>query len=168
MFEVCYALVQCLWSFRPCFSLQQVVLADGRISNVTYESNPDLYFALRGGSNNFGIVTKFHLQTYPQGLMWGGVRAYPATTNRTFTKALESYLNRASTDPNAAIIASYGYSGGQFSTSTIFDYAEPQAEPAIYSDFLPLKNQTLVDTTRIASLTNFTDELASASPRGLR
>ena len=143
-------------------------MADGRISNVTHESNPDLFFALRGGANNFGIVTKFHLQTYPQGLMWGGVKVYPATANRTLSKAVESYLNRASTDPDAAIIASYSYSAGQFASSCIFDYAKPQANPEIYSDFLPLNNQKLVDTTRIASLTNLTDELASTNPRGLR
>lgn len=31
-----------------------------------------MYWALRGGSNNFGIVTHFDLETYPQGQLWGG------------------------------------------------------------------------------------------------
>ena len=143
-------------------------MADGRILNVSYESNPDLYFALRGGANNFGIVTKFHLQTYPLGQMWGGVRVYPPTANRTLTKAITSYLDKASTDPNAALIASYSYSGGQFASSAIMDYAKPQADPAIYSDFLPLNKQASVDTTRVTSLSNLCNELASTNPRGLR
>jgi hypothetical protein len=50
----------------------QVVLANGSIINVNYASHPDLYFALRGGGNNFGIVTRFDLDTYEQGGMWGG------------------------------------------------------------------------------------------------
>lgn len=143
-------------------------MADRRISNVSYESNPDLFFALRGGANNFGIVTKFYLQIYPQGSKWGGVKLYPATANRNLSKAVESYLNRASTDPDAAIFAGYIDSGGQFASGCVFDYAKPQANPAIFSDFLPLDNQTLEDTTRITSLTNLTDKLTSTKPRGLR
>ncbi|KAL8919908.1 MAG: hypothetical protein Q9172_004756, partial [Xanthocarpia lactea] len=49
----------------------EIVLANGQIKNINQTSNPDLYFALRGGGNNFGIVTRFDLQTFPQGPMWG-------------------------------------------------------------------------------------------------
>lgn len=49
-----------------------VVLANGSIIDINYASHPDLYFALRGGGNNFGIVTRFDLDTYPQGEIWGG------------------------------------------------------------------------------------------------
>ena len=54
----------------------KVVLANGSISQVNYESHPDLYFALRGGGNNFGIVTQFDFETYPQGKVWGGQNWY--------------------------------------------------------------------------------------------
>jgi hypothetical protein len=52
------------------------VLANGSISNVSYDSHPDLYFALRGGGNQFGIVTRFDLNTYSQGPVWGGHSYY--------------------------------------------------------------------------------------------
>jgi hypothetical protein len=39
------------------FNGMQVVFADGTIRDVNPQSYPDLYFALRGGGNNFGIVT---------------------------------------------------------------------------------------------------------------
>ncbi|EFX00462.1 FAD-binding domain containing protein [Grosmannia clavigera kw1407] len=46
----------------------EVVLADGSIRSVSYDSvYSDLYWALRGGGNNFGIVTSFDFATYPQG-----------------------------------------------------------------------------------------------------
>ncbi|PMD44738.1 FAD binding domain-containing protein [Hyaloscypha variabilis F] len=50
----------------------EVVLANGSIANINLDSAPDLFWALRGGGNNFGIVTRFDLQTYPQGPGWGG------------------------------------------------------------------------------------------------
>lgn len=34
---------------------RQVILADGSLVNANEKSNPDLYWALKGGSNNFGI-----------------------------------------------------------------------------------------------------------------
>jgi hypothetical protein len=54
----------------------QIVLANGSISNISQASHPDLYFALRGGGSNFGIVTRLDLQTFPQGLFWGGHKYY--------------------------------------------------------------------------------------------
>ncbi|TGO86993.1 hypothetical protein BPOR_0261g00110 [Botrytis porri] len=54
----------------------EVVLSNGTIANANAHDNPDLYWALRGGGNNFGIVTRFDLQTYPQGPAWGGQNYY--------------------------------------------------------------------------------------------
>ncbi|KAJ4386784.1 hypothetical protein N0V93_009682 [Gnomoniopsis smithogilvyi] len=42
-----------------------VVLADGRRVHVTAEGQPELWFALRGSADSFGIITRFHLQTVP-------------------------------------------------------------------------------------------------------
>ncbi|KAK0130204.1 hypothetical protein ONS96_000728 [Cadophora gregata f. sp. sojae] len=50
----------------------EIVLANGTISNISHTSNPDLYFALRGGGKNFGVVTRFDLETYPNLPVWWG------------------------------------------------------------------------------------------------
>jgi len=39
---------------------------------VNHATHPDLYWALRGGGANFGIVTHFDLETFPQTEVWGG------------------------------------------------------------------------------------------------
>ncbi|KAL3466929.1 hypothetical protein BJX64DRAFT_204577 [Aspergillus heterothallicus] len=54
----------------------EVVLANGTITNVNRDSFPDLYFALRGGGSNFGIVTRFDVQTYKHGLVSGGLTVF--------------------------------------------------------------------------------------------
>jgi hypothetical protein len=56
--------------------IQKAVLANGSISNISYQTHPELYFAFRGGGNQFGIVTRFDLATFPQGLVWGGHSYY--------------------------------------------------------------------------------------------
>lgn len=47
-----------------------LVLPNGTYVNVTEKSQPDLYFGLRGGLNNFGIVTGVTLKTWPSGGVW--------------------------------------------------------------------------------------------------
>jgi FAD/FMN-containing dehydrogenase len=44
-----------------------IVTADGRLLHASNEQNPDLFWAIRGGSGNFGIVTSFELQLHEVG-----------------------------------------------------------------------------------------------------
>ncbi len=51
----------------------EVVLASGEIVHPTKDSYPDLFWTLKGGSSNFGIVTRFDMQTFPSQKVWAGV-----------------------------------------------------------------------------------------------
>jgi len=53
-----------------------VVTADGRIRQVTRESEPDLYWALLGGGHNFGIVTELEIDLVPVRTLFGGSLAF--------------------------------------------------------------------------------------------
>jgi hypothetical protein len=51
----------------------EIVLASGVVMNCTANENSDIYRALKGGGNNFGIVTQVDVHTVPQGPIWGGM-----------------------------------------------------------------------------------------------
>lgn len=51
----------------------EVVLADGKIVEATRTKNADLFWALKGGSSNFGVVTRFDMKTIPSKKVWAGI-----------------------------------------------------------------------------------------------
>ena len=54
-----------------------LVVADGRLLTLSAEENQDLFWAIRGGSGNFGIVTSFTFQLHPVGPVLAGGVVYP-------------------------------------------------------------------------------------------
>ena len=55
----------------------ELVTADGSILDVTEESNPDLFWALRGGGGNFGIAASLKYRLHPLTTVTGGLIGYP-------------------------------------------------------------------------------------------
>jgi FAD/FMN-containing dehydrogenase len=74
-----------------------VVTAEGNLVRATAAENPDLFWALRGGGGNFGVVTGFHYALHPVGPeIVGGVVAWPASEA---PRVLELYREMAEAAP---------------------------------------------------------------------
>jgi len=73
----------------------EVVTADGRFVTASPTQNPDLFWALRGGGGNFGVVTNFQFQLRPVGTVTGGAIVIPATP-----ASVRAYLDRAQEAPD--------------------------------------------------------------------
>jgi hypothetical protein len=55
-----------------------IVTADAEVLHASSNENPELYWALRGGGGNFGVVTTFEYELHPVGpLVYGGAMYYP-------------------------------------------------------------------------------------------
>ena len=61
-------------------TLSSVVTADGRLPRVDAEHEPDLFWALRGGNGNFGVVTAIEFEVYPVAELYAGGDVLPATS----------------------------------------------------------------------------------------
>ncbi|KAI0012533.1 hypothetical protein F4779DRAFT_614503 [Xylariaceae sp. FL0662B] len=66
------------WTCNQATSFE-VVLADGSVVGANEKQNADLWWGLRGGSNNFGIVTRINLKTFEQDLLWSTLTLNPLT-----------------------------------------------------------------------------------------
>jgi FAD/FMN-containing dehydrogenase len=74
-----------------------VVTADGQLLTASDEENEDLFWGIRGGGGNFGVVTSFKYQLHPVGPVLGGGLRYSAAQARDF---LRFYHEFASTCPD--------------------------------------------------------------------
>jgi FAD/FMN-containing dehydrogenase len=55
----------------------EVVTADGELRHVDAQSEPDLFWALRGGKGNFGVVTALEFDLFPVPRLYGGAIYFP-------------------------------------------------------------------------------------------
>ncbi|KAK5701717.1 hypothetical protein LTR97_004535 [Elasticomyces elasticus] len=145
-----------------------VVLATGIAVNVTKSSYPDLWVALKGGSNNFGIVTAFESTAFKQGKFWGGFIGNDISTKDAQFAAFEALNGSPNYDEYAALINSYVYTPATNSwyIANNIEYTKAQANPPFFANFTSLP-QTF-STMRISNLTDFTIELAASNPDGRR
>jgi FAD/FMN-containing dehydrogenase len=74
-----------------------VVTADGRTLHASEQDNADLFWAIRGGGGNFGVVTGFEFELYPVGPeITAGLIVFPASQTK---QVLEHYRTYAETTP---------------------------------------------------------------------
>ncbi len=77
-----------------------VVLADGRLVTASAEENPDLFWAVRGGGGNFGVVTSFLFRGNPVGTVYGGPIFWPLDKGKEVLRFWRDLILAAPEDLN--------------------------------------------------------------------
>ena len=137
----------------------EVVLASGEIVNANKDTNSDLFKALKGGSSNFGIVTRVDMQTVDYDKIWGGQVVYPLETTDEHIKAYVKWVDNIPeyTKGSAVTFWSYSPGGPTVVAAALHDVSNTEWAPA-YDDFRNIQPQTM-DTLRHETHLNMTVEL---------
>ncbi|GAM82286.1 hypothetical protein ANO11243_002650 [Dothideomycetidae sp. 11243] len=147
----------------------QVVTACGSVVTASENQNSDLYFALRGGGNNFGIVTNFNFYTYslPNGTMWGGTKIYTEQNFPAVVHAFTEISNNAESDLNAGTWVTWVSLNGTKIAGAELWYAKQNGTNAtIFDNFRTIP--AIVDGTKNQPVLDYTAHIASEDPYGFR
>ncbi len=80
-----------------------MVLADGSIVTVNKQKHPDLFWAIRGGGGNFGIVTAFTFQAHPVHSVFGGPSLWPIEKTEEVMDWYHEFIQNAPEELNGFI-----------------------------------------------------------------
>ena len=145
----------------------EMVLADGTIVTVNADEYPDLFWAIRGGGGNFGIVTKFHLRIHRLTQILGGLVVYPYDAARDFLRHLRDVCQSAPDE-----LTSYGglitLPDGTKAVSALTCWSGPMYEGE--DRVAPLRSfgPSILDTIQPMTYVTMSTLLEEALPWGMR
>ncbi|MEV4575467.1 FAD-binding oxidoreductase [Nonomuraea jabiensis] len=98
----------------------ELVTADGEVVRASAEENPELFWALRGGGGNFGIVTAFEFAAHPTTDVFHGRIAFPAAEAAAVLQGWADYLRTAPEELTSIANFANPFAGGPQAPVEIF------------------------------------------------
>lgn len=106
-----------------------IVTADGKFRHASADENPDLYWALRGGGGNFGVVTSFEFQLHEmQRQVIGGEIVFPLERAREIMRFYAEFVLSASDDLYCDFYMSKTMSGEEDGVGMHVCYSGPESK----------------------------------------
>ena len=143
----------------------ELVLADGSVVNANKDENADLWQSLKGGSGNFGLVTRYDLYAIEfedpsEPYIWGGIVGYDYAQTVPIIDAFVNFTDNVPNDVYSSSIMGWGYNpaSGGFSIRCVLDNVANEAYPAAFDEYLSVGGQTS-NSLRSATMSNITTEL---------
>lgn len=133
------------------------------IVKANAEENSDLFKALKGGGSNFGVVTRFDMQAFDAGLLWGGLVTYDISTWDQHVDAYHNWTDNIKNYPDGSMIPFWSYmpeAGGDVIMLAYEDITGTE-EPPAFDQFMAIP-EAVSSIMRIDSHKNITDELEIA------
>src|SRR5581483_4079544 len=106
----------------------ELVTVDGTIANVTADSDPELFWGLRGGGGNFGVAASFEYRLHPVQMVTGGLIAHPLDDAREMLRFYRDAVASASDDLTvfAGIVHAPDGSGLKIAAMVVFHTGTPE------------------------------------------
>jgi hypothetical protein len=138
----------------------EVVLSSGLVVNANATSHADLFTALKGGSNNFGVVTRLDLEVFVQGPMWGGVILYSNSTDQELLAALTAFKKPENFDPYAMFTFGFLYDAAKraFTADIAMYSSRPETVPGSALETFAKIQPQIYSSLRLGSPGSFAGE----------
>ena len=144
----------------------EVVLADGSVENANAKSNPDLYWALKGGSSNFGIVTRFDVQTFKSPKIWAGFYSVAEQHIPEFIAAIANYSASGINDPLSGLVPAVVSGSPNVAAAILFYDSETKGYPDCFKPFTDIPS--VENTLAFKTLTQLAEETATLVVPGVK
>ncbi|KAI2618909.1 hypothetical protein GGR54DRAFT_630972 [Hypoxylon sp. NC1633] len=140
----------------------EVVLASGEVVNANAGENADLWVALRGGGNNFGVITSFNVKTFTQGQMYGGSIYYAGAAFPGQVEALATELHKPDASEDTHLMVSLGYTAAfgpdPVGLNQVY-YTQDVEKPPVLEPFTSIDTQ-FMNTLRLQTVPQAAQEQA--------
>ena len=145
----------------------EIVTANGEVLTASAEENPDLFWAIRGGGGNFGVVTRFEYRLQEVGELYAGLILYPRDRAGEFMRVYSEWTAKAP-DEVASMAAFLHSPDGDPVVGAIVVYHGPKDEgERVIAPVRSLGSPALDDITP-KPYTSVQQVLDDGFPRGLR
>lgn len=137
----------------------EVVLADGQIVTADRNAQADLFVALKGGGNNYGIVTSFMMRTMRCDRVWGGKVVVPKEAIPDVIRITSSFANNVKQYPHSNLIVVITYlpeKQDMVASGAVVQTRGVEADAAL-KDWMDLPN--IVNTTKMTTTYELTFEM---------
>ncbi|KAK1851925.1 FAD binding domain-containing protein [Colletotrichum chrysophilum] len=131
----------------------EVVLADGSIVQANDQEHSDLFRVLKGGGNNFGIVTGFDMVTFPSKDIWDAELVHAKESAPEVVHALTDFVGNLEAHPDAHVLAMWMYlpKADDHFIENLLMSLDGEQEAKSLSKFLAIPGQVKSKTTTIAT-----------------
>ena len=129
----------------------ELVNAEGDVLQVTEDSDPDLFWALRGGGGNFGVATTFTYRLHPVEMVTGGLIAHPVEAAPELLRFYRDAVAGCSDDLTvfAALAHAPDGSGAKLAAMIVFHTGDEEQAEADLAPFKSWGSPVVVDVGRM-------------------
>jgi len=139
----------------------EVVLGNGTVVKADAKTNSELFWAIRGGGPNFGIIASFTYRGIPVDKVWFESRRYTADKNPALLNALYEFQKLAAKDVKAMLLFSMSEDTSAPGSQLTFCYFEPKENAAPYAPFLSIPHAANAIPSTIGTIADLTAKFSA-------